>query len=108
MAKITELQIEKWKHKGDVTALVFGIRELEAANKTSQAKNRKLRGEVKLWKNRVDEAAKVVATFEELQAKVKRLEEEIEQWKKAFTLVANCHNRDKLFDRLKKALRVGK
>lgn len=33
MGKITALQIEKWKHEGDVTALVYGIRELENKNK---------------------------------------------------------------------------
>lgn len=46
---ITELQIEKWKHEGDVTALVFGIRELEAKVQRLQTEKKQLKAEMDKW-----------------------------------------------------------
>lgn len=64
MTKITELQIEKWEHEGDVTCLVEHIRELEAENERLNSI--------------IDHRAEDL----ELQAKYKRLEAENEKLKK--------------------------
>lgn len=72
---VTELQIEKWKHEGDVTALVFGIRELEAEVQRLQAKNKDLK------ENMTHHALNY------RKGKIKKLEAEVEQLKEKIIML---------------------
>lgn len=68
--EVIALTAENETYSEQMDIIASENKRLTAERDNLLTKNKNLRGEVKLWKNRVDEAAKVVAEFEELKAEV--------------------------------------